>query len=106
VFEDLRDAAVLLFSRNWPIAEGSITRVYVDPYERGFYLRVAYEFSIGTDGPYTGESSCPTWFGGTDVMDINESFKIGSVVPIRYKATNPSVNKIDPSFWSDLENAL
>ena len=106
MLEDLRDAASLLFSRSWLKAEGSITRVYVDPYERGFYLRIAYEFSIGADGPYTGESRCPTWFGGTDVLDINNTFAIGRSVPIRYKPGDPSINKIDPSFWGDLENAL
>lgn len=80
--------------------------MYVDPYGKGLHVRIAYEFSVGTDGPYTGESCCPTSFGGTDVMDVNGKFNIGGSIAVRYKRTDPSVNKVDPSYWKDLEHSF
>jgi len=88
MFSELYDK---MFSQRWPEAEGTITRAYLDPHERGG-LTVAYEFSIGEDGPYTGESQC------ADVVDIDR-FKIGQTVLVRYRKDDPTVNKIDPGFW-------
>jgi hypothetical protein len=61
VFEDLYDKISTLWSWRWPETIGEVTAVDVervqDP-EGGATLRlaVAYKFSIGDDGPYTGES--------------------------------------------------
>ena len=88
MFSELYDR---MFSQRWPQVEGTITRAYLDPGKVGG-LTVAYEFSIGEDGPYTGESQ------GFRVVDI-DSFKIGQKVPVRYRRDDPSVNKIDPGFW-------
>jgi len=44
--------------------------------------------------------------GGTDIKDVNEAFKIGTTVVVRYKKTDPSINKIDRGFWDDLEDSL
>ena len=88
MFSELFDK---MFAQRWPEAEGTITRAYLDPNTRGG-LTVAYEFSIGGDGPYTGESY------GAGVVDI-DSFKIGTTVTVRYRKDDPSVNKIDPGCW-------
>jgi hypothetical protein len=42
-------------------------RVYLDPIERG-QIQIAYEFSLGGDGLYTGQCYPPFWFGGMGVV--------------------------------------
>ena len=61
MFEDLYDALSYLWSWNWPTAQGQITEVLIERvrHTRGgetVRLSVTYQFSVGTDGPFTGES--------------------------------------------------
>jgi len=61
MFNDLYDVISLAWSWRWPVANGVITAVDVERFRssNGRYsarLAVAYEFSVGDDGPYTGES--------------------------------------------------
>ncbi len=60
MFNDLYDAISLLWSWRWPVAEGEVTAVDIERmrHDRNSdtaRLAVAYEFSVGDDGPYTGE---------------------------------------------------
>jgi hypothetical protein len=58
MLEDLYDRISMLWSRRWPVAEGKVTEVISDRLgtdRKRARLAVAYEFSIGSDGPYTGE---------------------------------------------------
>lgn len=84
MFKDLYDRISLLFSKNWPTAEGKITGVYPNPGGRGAQGMVVYEFSVGDDGPYTGEAP---WFGNVICT--------GGPVTVRYRTDDPSVNTID-----------
>jgi hypothetical protein len=61
MFEDLYDALSFLGSWRWPTAKGQVTEVDVErlSHQRGpdtLRLSIAYKFSLGNDGPYTGES--------------------------------------------------
>ncbi len=102
---DLYDRFSLLFSQHWPTVEGSITAVDIGS-GRGFQIVVVYEFSVGDDGPYTGQSSSPFWFGGRDVLYINKKLRVGQIITIRYRRDCPSVNKADIGVWKDLEDGL
>jgi hypothetical protein len=66
VFDDLYDAVSFLWSWRWPETPGEVTAVDVERVKNPegidtFRLAVAYKFSIGTDGPYTGESFLATY---------------------------------------------
>jgi|SRR6185437_556302 hypothetical protein len=101
MLKNLYDDFSLMFYRRWPKAEGKITAVDICPgTERD--VVIVYEFSVGDDGPYTGESSRPFSFEGTTVMDIERRLSVGKPVLIRYRIDNPSINKLDPSFWKNL----
>jgi hypothetical protein len=73
---------------------------------RGLDVVVTYEFSLCDDGPYTGESYAPSWFGGTGVISISEKLTVGPKVRIRYRPDRPSLNTLDRSVWKDLEGGL
>jgi hypothetical protein len=100
MFDVLYENISRMFSLRWPTAEASITGVYVDPIQQG-QIEVAYEFSIGSDGPYTGQSSPPFWFGGAGV--VNADKMVGQSVTIRYRRSDPSVSTLDRGFWQGLE---
>ena len=106
MFNELYDSVSLVFYRCWPTANAAITRVCADPQRHGFQLRVAYEFSVGDDGRYVGESACPFWFGGTNLANINDKFQVGRIISVRYRRSDPSLNRIDPVFWKDMEYEL
>jgi hypothetical protein len=105
MISDLYNSFSLLFFRRWPTAEGSITAVDLG-YGRGLDIVVVYEFSVGDDGPYTGESASPSWFDGIDIRLIYNKLAVGQIVTVRYRRDCPSVNKLDPSVWKDLEDGL
>lgn len=88
MFNDLYDHISLLFSRRWPKAEAVITAAHQDSDGRGIGLFVEYEFSVGNDGPYTGESP---WL--QDSVYIGQL--IGRKVVVRYRKDDPSVNELD-----------
>jgi hypothetical protein len=61
VLDDLYDAVSFLWSWRWPETPGEVTAVDIERIQDSdgietFRLAVAYKFSIGSDGPYTGES--------------------------------------------------
>jgi hypothetical protein len=61
MFDDFYDVISHLWSWRWPTAKGRVTGVlieYLRPSQgaKRYRLSIAYEFSIGEDGPYTGES--------------------------------------------------
>jgi len=101
MLKNLYDDLSLMFYRRWPKVEGKITAVDICPGTEPDVV-IVYEFSVGDDGPYTGESSPPYSFDGTTVMDIERTLSVGKSVWIRYRLDDPSVNKLDPSFWEDL----
>ncbi len=88
MFSDLYDSISLWFSWRWPRAEGVITAVHTDRESDAAGPVVVYEFSVGDDGPYTGESA---WFG--DTVYINEL--VGRKTTVRYRKDDPSVNRLD-----------
>ncbi len=71
-----------------PRAEGVVTAVHADSESKTAGLVIVYEFLVGDDGPYTGESA---WFG--DTVYINEL--VGRKTKIRYRKDDPSVNRLD-----------
>ncbi len=100
MFSDLRDYFSLLFYWRWPMVEGEITAVRFLGGTRHWCLD--YRFSLG-DRSYIGEASCPAWLAGTGAVNLNETFRIGQAVSVRYRRGNPSVNKLDRSVWQDIE---
>jgi hypothetical protein len=108
VFTDLYDAISLLWSWRWPEMPGEVTAVDVERirHSRGresFRLAVAYKFSIGDDGPYTGESFWePSFFSKNRVLAARRSFGIHQQVVVRYRPDDPSVNKLDGRVWQNL----
>jgi hypothetical protein len=91
MFRDLYDFISLAFSWRWPRTEGVVTAVHLGVAGRdGPQALVTYEFSLGDDGPYTGESP---WFG--DEVFLNSL--VGQTVVVRYRKDDPSVNRVDDS---------
>jgi hypothetical protein len=69
----------------------------------GEYLRlaVAFKFSVGGDGPYTGQSFwTPT--SRDRVLAAQKFFRVYDTIVVRYRVDDPSVNKIAPSVWQCL----
>jgi len=93
MFDDLYNHISHLFWRRWPVADGEITSVYVVESQ----IVVEYKFSLGDDGPYTGEASWPT-----SVMNITEKLRVGQTVTVRYRKKNPSINALDKTIWDKL----
>lgn len=102
MFDLLYERVSLMFWRRWPSAEGRITAVNIYT-GRWLEIGIVYEFSVGND-PYTGESTSPGWFKGMDVIRIHEKLPIGKIVTIRYQPDSPTVNKLDPGVWHELED--
>src|ERR1700739_4936858 len=100
MFEDFYDAVSLIFSRWWQTAEGQITEIVVDRIHRSrssdtLRLAVAYKFSVGNDGPYTGESFWqPSFFAKKRVATARRKLGRQRTVLVRYRADDPSVNKL------------
>jgi len=101
VFDDLYDAVSLLWSWRWPEILGQITAVDVERIEDAqgretLRLAVAYKFSIGNDGPYTGESLWqPAFLSGKRVLAARRNVRVHQQVLVRYRPDDPSVNKLD-----------
>jgi hypothetical protein len=108
MFEDLYDAVSLSWSWKWPIAEGKITAVDVERRTSrngvdNMRLAVAYEFSVGDDGPYTGESFwAPSFFRNRRVIKAKRKIRVRQTVVVHYRPDNPSINKLDRTAWDDL----
>jgi hypothetical protein len=95
MFSDLRDYISTLFYWRWPSVQGEITAVRI--LGGSGQVLLEYRFSLG-DGYYTGEAGCPA-----GAINMNEMFRVGEPVTVRYRRDNPSVNKLDRSVWQDLE---
>src|SRR5712672_107593 len=101
MFNDLYDVISLLWSWRWPLANGEITAVDVERVRdsRGRHearLAVAYEFSVGDDGPYTGECFwTPAFFSLKRVASARRKIRIRRRVSVRYRQDDPSVNTLD-----------
>lgn len=93
MFEDLCDAVSLIFSRWWPQAQGEITAVDVERIrQRGgdtLRLAVAYKFSLGDDGPYTGESFWqPAFFAKRRVAAARHKLRLRDTVPLSLRRSD------------------
>ena len=108
MFGDLYDAVSFLFSWRWPRVDGEITAVDVERirHTRGrdtFRLAVAYEFSLGDDGPYTGESFwAPAFCMNRRVIAARRKRRVRQAVVVRYRRDDPSVNRLDRQVWKGL----
>jgi hypothetical protein len=108
VFNDLYDAISLLWSWRLPETPGEVTAVDVDRVQDSdgvetFRLAVAYKFSIGNDGPYTGESFWqPTVSSKKRIFSARDRIGVNQKVNVHYRPDDPSVNKLDRSVWESL----
>lgn len=105
MFGDLYDIVSFLWSWRWPETVGEVTAVDVERMKHSeggdtVRLAVAYKFSIGNDGPYTGESFWqPTFFSKKRVLAARHTIKVHQHVVVRYRPDDPSVNKLDRRVW-------
>ena len=105
VWDCTYDAAFLLFSMGWPVIEGEVTAVDIERIEQhswpdSFQLAVAYKFSIGADGPYTGESFWkPLFFSHRRVAAARRKIRNHQRVLVRYRMRDPSANALDRRIW-------
>ncbi len=110
MFEDLYDAVSRAWSWRWPLAEGEVTEVILERIRhRGnsnsdtVRLAIAYEFSVGSNGPYTGESFWRPLFPSMKRMqNAKRKFHRHQRVTVRYRSDDPSVNTMDGRIWQDL----
>jgi len=109
VFDDLYDAVSSLWSWRWPETVGEVTAVDVERIKDSdggetLRLAVAYKFSIGDDGPYTGESFWqPTFFSKKKrVLAARRHVRVHHQVVVRYRSDDPSVSKLDSRVWQNL----
>ena len=104
MFNDLFDALSYLWSWRWPATNGEITAVDIEQIGEGraktFRLAVAFKFSLGTDGPYTGESFWrPAFFAKRRVQKTARRFHRHQQVAIRYRPDDPSISRLDRRVW-------
>ncbi len=99
MFDDLYDEISRLWSRLWPAVDGVVTEVISERLGRDrqrIRLAVAYEFSVGEDGPYTGESFwTPAFCQLRRIADARKRIRMRQKVRIRYRPNDPSVNALD-----------
>lgn len=100
MFKDLFDEISLLWSWRWPIADGEITAVDIERVGRNddrLRLAVAYKFSVGEDGPYTGEGFWMPAFSIGQVKTVHNARRtlhIRQRIQVRYRPDDPSVNRM------------
>lgn len=102
MFEALWDELSRLGSWRWPVAQGEVTYAELEEFSGGdggaeLRLSVTYKFSIGADGPYTGEAFWQprwSWNGLEKLQDALKEMHIGRPVGVRYKPNDPSVNQL------------
>ncbi len=111
MFEDLYDAISFAWSWRWPTVNGQVTSAEIERIRHSnrrndtLRLSVTYGFSIGGDGPYSGEDFwTPTFTIGSvkRIKNAKRKFRAGEHVLIRYRSDDPSVNRLDRSVWDDL----
>jgi len=81
------------------VADGIVTEVISERLGRDrnrARLAVAYEFSVGSDGPYTGECFwTPAFFPLRRVSSARKRLRKNKRVRVRYRPDDPSVNTLD-----------
>src|SRR4051812_43220543 len=102
MFESLFGELSKLGSWRWPVAEGKVTAVDLERINDGesWRLSIAYQFSVGEDGPYTGEGFWSPMFSYNSAKKLRAArrrMRVGSSVQVRYRADDPSVNAMDSS---------
>ena len=109
MFDDLYDAISMMWSWRWPTSSGEVTAVDLERIRHSnsrndtLRLAIAYKFSPGDDGPYTGESFWqPSFCVKRRVFAARHKIRLHQRVTVRYRPDDPSVNKLDPSVWQDL----
>ncbi len=108
MFRDLYDEISLLWSWLWPEATGQVTAVDIERIKRHnssdtLRLAVAFKFSVGSDGPYTGKSFwSPAFFVNRRVSAARHKIYVGQPVVVRYRPDDPSVNRLDRRVWQNL----
>jgi hypothetical protein len=101
VFNDLYDAISMLGNCRWPIADGEITpalfeRIPSNLERDTMGLVVAYKFSVGNDGPVSGETCWEPLFPKVKrLQEARAKFLVGQHIRVRYRAGDPSVNRCD-----------
>ena len=74
-----------------------------------YRLSVTYKFSIGLNGPYTGEGfwkPALTYHALQRVRCAQASLRIGQRVEVRYRHDDPSVNRLNGGVRRLLETVL
>jgi hypothetical protein len=108
MFEDLYDSLSLVLYRWWPAERGEITAIDIERIGRSrsrtrVRLAVAYKFSVGADGPYTGESFWePLFFAKRRVAVSRRKLHIRQAVVVHYRTDDPTVNRLDRELWHNL----
>jgi hypothetical protein len=108
MFEVLCDKISLLWVRRWPTVSGEVTEILAERLSHGnkgdtLRLSVAYKFSVGSDGPYTGEDFWrPIFCTVRRVRGARRKIHVRQRVLIRYRADDPSVNTLHPQVWRNL----
>jgi len=110
MFEDLYDAISRVWSWRWPLADGEVTEVILERIRHRtannrdtIRFAIAYEFSVGNDGPYTGESFWHPLFPSMKRMQkAKGKFHKHQRVLVRYRSDDPSINTLDGRVWQDL----
>ena len=111
MFEDVFDAARMLFNSSWPTADAEITDVYIE--RLGDRIRqddqarlcVCYRFYVSDDGPYSGISFWkPTFtFGLAKRMrDARKQMLRKHIAAVHYRPDDPSQNRLAREAWRDL----
>jgi hypothetical protein len=108
MFDDLYDAASMLLSWRWPKAAAEVTAVSVeritDSHEHDtLRLAVAYKFSVGDDGPYTGESFWqPMYFSKKRMLAARRQVRVHQQLPVRYRADDPQRQQSGSQFLAEV----
>lgn len=97
MFRDLYDTVSFVFAWRWPIAEGEVTAVDVDRNRQKGTARlaVAYEFWVGDDGPFTGETFwSPAFSQERNVAAARRKIRLRQVLRVRYRPDDPGINML------------
>ncbi|HTS38127.1 MAG TPA: hypothetical protein VMH04_20800 [Candidatus Solibacter sp.] len=100
MFEELYDLVSRLGSWRWPVVDGRVTEVLGERIEfrngeKRARLAVAYEFSVGDNGPYTGECFwTPLFMSVARVAQARKLVHKHQAVRVRYRPDDPCVNSL------------